>query len=175
MIGSMGARRFASVAAITIGLSVVTVPASAEQRSLGEFGTWRAVEATQSGRRYCFVISAPTSRTPIDLKRDPGSFFVSLRPRSAAGGTEISIEFGYPVASSGNVVSVDEESYALVTRNETAWLAAEADEAKLVTAMRAGVDLRVSARSARGNRTTDVYGLKGFTAALTELQKRCRP
>ena len=150
-------------------------PALAEQRLIAEVGTWRAIEAIKGGRRYCFVIAAPTQRTPLDLKRDPASFFVSLRSKSAGGGTEISIEFGYPLAPTENSVSVDDEGFALVTRNETGWLAQEADEVRLLKAMRAGLDLRVSARSARGNRTTDVYGLRGFSGALAELQKRCRP
>jgi hypothetical protein len=150
-------------------------PALAEQRLIAEVGTWRAIEAMQGGRRYCFVIASPTQRTPLELKRDPASFFVSLRPKATGGGTEISIEFGYPLTPTGNVVSVDAEGFVLVTRNQTAWLTREEDEARLLKAMRAGLDLRVSARSARGNRTTDVYGLRGFSGALAELQKRCRP
>ena len=150
-------------------------PAMAGRRLIAEVGTWRAIEAVQGGRRYCFVVAAPTQRTPLELKRGPASFFVSLRPKSAGGGTEISIEFGYPLVPTGNVVSVDDEGFLLMTRAETGWLEQEADEARLVEAMRAGLDLRVSARSARGNRTTDVYGLRGFSGALAELQKRCRP
>lgn len=154
---------------------VAGAAAAADRRLIAEVGTWRAIEAIQGGRRHCFVIAAPTQRTPLELKRDPASFFVSLRPKSAGGGTEVSIEFGYPLTPTGNVASVDDEGFALVTRNETAWLVREEDEARLVKAMRAGLDLRVTARSARGNRTTDVYGLRGFSGALAELQKRCRP
>lgn len=150
-------------------------PAVAEQRLIAEVGTWRAIEAVQGGRRHCFVIASPTQRTPLELKRDPASYFVSLRPKAAGGGTEVSIEFGYPLTPTGNVVSVDEEGFVLLVRNETAWLEREEDEARLLKAMRAGLDLRVTARSARGNRTTDVYGLRGFSGALAELQKRCRP
>lgn len=168
-------KRVVSISALAAGLFGAVVPAAAEQRLIAEFGSWRAVEAVQRGHRYCFVISTPTQRTPLELKRGPGSFFVSLRPKSAGGGTEVSIEFGYPLMAQGNVVSVDNEGFVLVTRKETAWLEREADEARLLQAMRAGLDLRVTARSARGNRTTDVYGLRGFTAALAELRKRCRP
>lgn len=150
-------------------------PAAAERRLIAEVGTWRAIEATQGGRRHCFVIAAPTQRTPLELKRGPASFFVSLRPKSAGGGTEISIEFGYRLTPTGSVVSVDDEGFVLVSRNETAWLAREEDEARLLKAMRAGLDLRVTARSARGNRTIDVYGLRGFSGAFAELRKGCRP
>jgi len=164
-----------SIASIVSCLAGAATPAVAEQRLIAEVGTWRAIEAIQGGRRHCFVIASPTQRTPLDLKRDPASFFVSLRPKSAGGGTEVSIEVGYPLTPTGNVVSVDDQGFTLVTRGETGWLEQEADEARMLKAMRAGLDLRVTARSVRGNRTTDVYGLRGFSGALAELQKRCRP
>ena len=175
MIAVRGFARISRAAVLASCLVGGVSTAMAERRLIAEVGTWRAIEAKEGGRRYCFVIAAPTQRTPLDLKRGPASFFVSLRSKSAGGGTEISIEFGYPVAPTGNVVSVDDEGFVLVTRHETGWLEQEADEARLLKAMRAGLDLRVSARSARGNQTTDVYGLRGFSGALAELQKRCRP
>ena len=168
-------RNVMRVSALASCLAATTVPAVATQRLIAEVGAWRAIEAVQDGRRHCFVIASPTQRTPLELKRDPASFFVSLRPKAAAGGTEISIEFGYPLTPTGNVVAVDDEGFVLVTRDETGWLEQDVDEARLLKAMRAGLDLRVTARSARGNRTTDVYGLRGFSSALAELQKRCRP
>lgn len=175
MNGFRYASRIAAAAAIAVGLFLPQAPAVAEQRLITQVGTWRAIEAVQGARRYCFVIAAPTQRTPLELKRDPASFFVTLRPKSAKSGTEVSIEFGYPLMPKGNIVAVDDTGYVLVTRDRTGWLEQEADEPKLLAAMRAGLDLRVTARSARGNFTTDVYGLRGFSAALSELQKRCRP
>lgn len=164
---------------LTIALVIAALetgqPAAASQQLIVEAGNWRAVTADQGGRHYCFVISSPTQRMPLELKRDPGSFFVSLKPESRGGGTEISIEFGYRLASAGNLVAVDDKSFELISRDQMGWLGKEADEGSLVRAMRAGLDLRVSARSARGNQTTDVYDLRGFSAALAELQKRCRP
>lgn len=175
MIARRDIARFASAASVAACLLGTAAPAAAAQRLIAEVGGWRAVEAVQGGRRHCFVVSVPTQRLPLELKRDPGSFFVSLRPKSAGGATEASIEFGFPLVPTGNVVSVDGEGFVLMTRGETAWLEQEADEARLLKAMRAGLDLRVAARSTRGNQTTDVYGLKGFSSALAELQKRCRP
>jgi len=175
MTGHGDVSRLAAAVSVVVGLSCAALPAVAAQRVIAEVGTWRAVEAVRNGQRHCFVIAAPTQRTPLELKRDPASFFVSLRSKAAGGGTEVSIEFGYPLAGVGNVVSVDEEGFVLMTRGETGWLEQEVDEARLLKAMKAGLDLRVTARSVRGNRTTDVYGLRGFSGALGELQKTCRP
>jgi hypothetical protein len=176
MIGLADLSRGLAVVSVTGGLLAgAVVAAGAEQRLIAEVGHWRAVEANQGGRRYCFVIANPIGRTPPDLKRDPASFFVSLRPPSARAGTEVSIELGFPAAPTGNTLDVDGETWVLTAQKENAWLAREADEARLVEAMRAGHDLRILARSTRGNLTTDLYGLQGFTAALTALRTGCRP
>jgi hypothetical protein len=148
--------------------------AQAAQKQIVHSGAWRAIEAERAGRRVCFVISEPTSRMPADLKRDPGSLFVTLKSSSRGDGTEASIDFGFPLAATGHVAAVDDRGFALMSRGETAWLRSEADEAAIVQAMRAGHEMRVTAKSRRGNTTTDVYSLKGFTAAFAELQKRCR-
>lgn len=149
-------------------------PAQAAQKQIVQSGAWRAIEAERGGRKVCFIISEPTSRMPAELKRDPGSLFVTLKADAGGGGTEASIDFGFPLAATGHVAAVDDRGFALMSRGETAWLRSEADEAAIVQAMRAGHEMRVTAKSRRGNTTTDVYSLKGFTAALAELQKRCR-
>ncbi len=149
--------------------------ARADQKVLIESGAWRAIEATQGGRTVCFVITSPTSRAPADLKRDPGNLFVTAKPTREGGGTEVSIRFGYRLASSAHSLVIDGRSFALMPQGETAWLRTAADERTVVDQMRSGRELTVSAVSGRGNATTDTYSLMGFTAALATLEKQCRP
>ncbi len=160
-------------ALLAASIAVGTQPATATQRKLFESGAWRAVEAVEAGRRLCFAIASPVQRVPLELKRDPGNFFVTLKKGKSGAKTEISIEFGYRLAGSGHMATIDDRGFDLISSGEAAWVRSEADETDIVEAMKAGRDLRVTAISARGNRTTDLYGLDGFTAALSELQKRC--
>ncbi len=162
------------VGAVFVAAMAVQGQAQAAQRLVTRSGAWRAIAADQGGKRLCFVISSPTARLPADLRRDPGSLFVTLKPRGQGVATEMSIQFGFRLDPAGNVAAIDGRRFPLTVRGETAWLAAEADEPAAVQAMRAGRELRVAARSARGNATTDVYDLGGFSAALDALVRACR-
>lgn len=160
---------------LAASIVVATQPAAANQRNLFESGAWRAVEAVEAGRRLCFVIASPVQRVPLELKRDPGNFFVTLKKGRTGAKTRVSVEFGYRLAESGHMAAIDDRGFDLFSNGGSAWVRSEADETDIVEAMKAGRDLRVTAISARGNRTTDLYDLNGFTAALSELQKRCGP
>lgn len=166
-------RNFLFAASVWAAL-LAAAPAAAEQKLITQSGSWRAIEATQGRKHLCFVISTPKERLPAGLRRDPGSLFVTLKPKGQRVASEMSVQFGFRLAKDGHAVVVDDHSFALTPGGETAWLRAEADEDDIVRAMRAGRTLTVTARSARGNATTDVYDLIGFTAAFEELQKRCR-
>ncbi|NLH80863.1 MAG: hypothetical protein GX458_08480 [Phyllobacteriaceae bacterium] len=162
-------------AAIVASLLVATTAAHADQKILLENGAWRAVEATQGGERVCFVISSPTARAPADLKRDPGNLFVTTKAAREGGGSEISIRFGFPLAPGAHTLTIDGRALTLMPQGETAWLQSAGDEKTALQLFRAGRDLQVSARSARGNATVDTYSLIGFSAAFDTLERQCRP
>lgn len=157
-----------------VALSAFARPAAADQKVLLESGAWRAVEATQAGQKVCFVITSPVTRTPAELKRDPGNLFVTLKSTREGGGSEVSIRFGYRLAQGGHTLSVEARSFVLMPQGETAWLQTADDERSVLSEFRAGRELSVSARSARGNATVDTYSLIGFSAAWDALQRQCR-
>lgn len=161
--------------AAMIAILAAAAPAKADQKILLESGAWRAVEATQGGRRVCFVISSPTARAPAELKRDPGNLFVTTKSSGEGGGSEVSIRFGYRVSPGPHSMVIEGRSFSLMPQGETAWLRTASDEQAVVAAMRSGRDLTVAAVSGRGNATTDTYSLVGFSAALEALQRQCRP
>jgi hypothetical protein len=158
---------------LVAALVLIAGGASAEQRTVSENGAWRAVVADESGKRSCFVVSTPTSRQPAGLKRDPGFAFLTLRGRDLRAGTEFSARFGFPLAEAGHVLSIDGADYRLLARGELAWLADPADEAAVQARFRAAREARLVVRSARGNATTDVYDLTGFSASVDELGRQC--
>ena len=61
----------------------------------------------------------------------------------------------------------------LFTQGDTAWTMGEADDAALVAAMKAGVDMVVRGKSERGTDTKDTYSLLGFTAAYDAIGQAC--
>ena len=59
------------------------------------------------------------------------------------------------------------------TNKEMAWAPSDADDTKIVTAMKRGSEAILTAKSAKGTTTKDTFSLLGFTAALDEATSRC--
>jgi invasion protein IalB len=59
----------------------------------------------------------------------------------------------------------------MFTRGKSAWVENAAEEPVLIAAMKTGTDMKVSAKSGRGNTTTYVFSLKGISAALSSIAK----
>ena len=82
---------------------------------------------------------------------------------------------GYPYRDGSTVeVSIDgDQRFTLYTGGENAWSYPE-DQAQLIAAMRAGIDMVVKGTSSRGTLTTDTYSLRGFTATKAGDRRRLR-
>lgn len=151
-------------------ISISPLPAHAKQQQVAASGAWRAIVATEATGKACFVLSAPTQRMPADLKRDPGHLFVRL---TKGEGTEISSDLGYRLADISHRLTIEGRTFNLTSSGSGVWLESPSEELPVVAAMRAGLSLQVTVRSARGNDTSDTYDLTGFSATLDELRKRC--
>ena len=57
----------------------------------------------------------------------------------------------------------------MFTKGNRAWVENAAEEPNLIAAMRAGSDMKVAAKSGRGNPTNYVFSLKGISAALKDI------
>lgn len=131
--------------------------------------------------KECWGVSAPKSWTAErsgsdvteDVRRGDILLFVTFRPGAGSAG-EISYTGGYPFADGSTVsMRVGSDSYELFTDGEWAWAGSPDDDARIVEALKKGVDAVLVARSARGTTTTDTFSLLGFTAAMTEAEDRC--
>jgi hypothetical protein len=143
---------------------------------LGQYGEWGAYTASPSGKKVCFAISKPTSTqtTPPNRPRNPVYMFISTRPADKVT-NEVSIIVGYPFKpSSEATATVGSTSFALYTQQDGAWIKNAADEANMVTAMRAGDTVVVKGVSAKGTQSTDTYTLKGIAQALDRVGQECK-
>ena len=143
---------------------------------LGQFGDWGAYTASPGGRKICFALAKPASSetTPPNRPRDPAWLFVSTRPAEKVK-EEVSVIIGYPFkANSDATVEVANTNFAMYTQNDGAWVKNAAEEARLIEAMRRGLDVTVKGESGRGTRTTDVFSLKGVAQALDRAAQECR-
>ena len=134
---------------------------------------WSAYTSTQNGARICFILSRPQQRLPAELRRGDGFIFVTFRPADNVR-NEVSIVVGFPTQEGQEAIAnVDGTRFPMVTSDQNVWIKDPADEGRLIDAFLAGSELRLRVTSARGNETTDVYSLLGFTAALRQAREAC--
>ncbi len=133
----------------------------------------------ESDPQECWGVSAPKETVNtrdgrvVSVRRGDILLFVSYRPAADIDG-EISFTGGYPFADGSTVsLEIGDESFELFTDGEWAWPASAGDDARIMAAMKRGVNAILSARSSRGTNTKDTFSLLGFTAAAEEAQRRC--
>lgn len=127
----------------------------------------------------CWGVSAPkeTVNTKdgrvVAVRRGDILLFVFYRPGAGVKG-QVTFTGGYPFADGSTVnVNVDGNQFEMFTEGEWAWAASPEDDARIISAMKAGSDAVLTARSSRGTVTKDTFSLMGFTAAVEDAQKRC--
>lgn len=133
----------------------------------------------ESDPTECWGVSAPKETVNtrdgrvVAVRRGDILLFVFYRPGEDVKG-QVTFTGGYPFASGSTVnLQIGSNSFELFTDGEWAWPASEADDAKIITAMKRGAQAVLTARSSRGTQTVDTFSLLGFTAAVEDAEARC--
>jgi hypothetical protein len=165
----------------TLAIAAITLAGSAAvaQESTNRVATmtdWNVF--TEESPKECWGVSKPKETVntrdgqPVSVRRGDILLFVTFRPGKPG---EISFTGGYPFAGGSTVeVSVDGTPYQLFTDGEWAWPGSADEDAKLLTALKAGTNATLTARSGKGTQTVDTFSLRGFTAAMEDAEKRCQ-
>ena len=158
----------------SLALLAMASPALAQQATkLGQHNAWGTYSYQASGGKVCYVLTVPTDKQPPSLDHGDMFFFVSQRP-----GQQVSYEpqfiAGYNLQENSKVtVTVGAKSFTMFTRGKSAWVENAAEEPQLIAAMKGGSDMKVQAKSGRGNPTSYTFSLKGISAALDSI-KSCK-
>lgn len=158
--------------AIATGLALfaTAVPALAQQATkIGQHNAWGTYSYKAATGKVCYVLTVPTDKQPPTLDHGDMFFFVSQRP-----GQQVSYEpqfiAGYAFQQNSKaVVTIDNKSFSMFTKGKSAWVENAAEEPVLIAAMKTGKDMKVTAKSGRGNPTSYVFSLKGISAALQSI------
>ncbi|MCU0904385.1 MAG: invasion associated locus B family protein [Tabrizicola sp.] len=166
--------RTLAVAAITLAGSVAMAQESTNR--VATMTDWNVF--AEESPKECWGVSKPKETVntrdgqPVSVRRGDILLFVTFRPGKPG---EISFTGGYPFAGGSTVeVSVDGTPYQLFTDGEWAWPGSADEDAKLLTALKAGTTATLTARSGKGTQTVDTFSLRGFTAAMEDAEKRCQ-
>jgi len=130
--------------------------------------------------RECWAVSSPTETVNtrdgrvVAVRRGDILLMTFFRPGAGVDG-QITFTGGYPFAGGSTVnMKIGDSEFELFTEGEWAWPASVEDDAKILAAMKRGVDAVLTARSTRGTQTKDTFSLLGYTAAVEEAEKRCQ-
>jgi hypothetical protein len=161
-------------AALWPGVAGAAAPAP---EILGVFKNWTAYTTGTGDGKVCYALSRPVSSEPRKLRRDPPYFLINDWPdRKAKAEPEIVPGYQYKEGSEVGV-EVGSEKFSLFTKNDGgtggAWVEAQADEERLVTAMKGATDAVVTGVSKRGTTTRDTYSLAGLPDALDKAHQAC--
>ncbi|MBC7163619.1 MAG: hypothetical protein H5U15_01290 [Roseovarius sp.] len=172
------------MARIAAGLALagaIATGVAAQGTSTNQVATstaWSVFE--ENDPRECWAVSAPTETVNtrdgrvVAVRRGDILLMTFFRPGAEVQG-QITFTGGYPFAPGSTVnMRVGDESYEMFTEGEWAWPATTEDDAKILAAMKRGVDAVLTARSARGTQTKDTFSLMGYTAAVEEAENRCK-
>ena len=156
--------------ATSLVLLAVASPALAQQATkIGQHNAWGTYSYKAQTGKVCYVLTVPTDKQPPTLDHGDMFFFVSQRP-----GQQVSYEpqfiAGYTFQQNSKAtVTIDNKSFSMFTRGKSAWVENAAEEPVLISAMKTGKEMKVSAKSGRGNPTSYTFSLKGISAALQSI------
>jgi hypothetical protein len=172
--------RFAGALAVSLACAAA-MPTLAQETSTNQVATstaWSVFE--DSDPRECWAVSAPTETVNtrdgrvVAVRRGDILLMTFFRPAAEVQG-QVTFTGGYPFAKGSTVnMTIGDDSFELFTEGEWAWPANTDDDAKILAAMKRGVDAVLTARSTRGTQTKDTFSLLGYTAAVEEAEKRCK-
>lgn len=144
---------------------------------LGNFHEWSAYSRGDGDSKVCYALATPESKQPATAKRDPVYFLINDWPgRKSRAEPEIVPGYQYKEGSTVTV-KVGAHEFTFFTKNQGgaggAWVLNTSDEAKLISAMRAGSSAIVTGTSKRGTQTKDTYALAGVSEALDKIHAAC--
>lgn len=159
--------------ALLLAISALAAPALAEPTAVGRFRDWAVFTEERGGDLICYAASQATSKAPSSVRHGDVWFYVtSWKSGQANNQPSLKVTFDLQSGSTPRA-TIGRSSWNLFTSGGEAF-ADDADDPRIVDAMRKGSSLSVSARSARGTNVTYRFSLSGSADAIAKAQEACR-
>ncbi len=139
----------------------------------GTHGDWAVYTRGAGADRICYVLSEAQDKSPTSVNHGDIYFMVSNWKNGAAK-EQPSFLAGYELKTTrAPKAKVGSTALTMFAADNEAFISESVDERKLVSKMRAGSTMTVSAVSKRGTQTRYTFSLKGVTAALRQAKTAC--
>ena len=152
---------------VLIALVAAMIAASAPARPLAAGGTWAAID--RGGQ--CEALSRALLPEALDK---PAALLAVTFDRAGHRAGELSVRFRRPLRPASSVIlTVGDQPFDLAARGQSAWSRGPAQEAAILTAIRASSGARVTARDSSGRRMTERFLLDGAPTAIDAAAAAC--
>lgn len=139
----------------------------------GKHGDWSVYTQGSGAKQICYVLSEALAKSPSNVNHGDIYFMVSNWKNGAAT-EQPSFLAGYELKTTrAPKAQVGSTALSMFAADNEAFISEGRDERKLVSKMRAGSTMTVSAVSNRGTQTRYTFSLKGVTAALKQSKTAC--
>ena len=122
---------------------------------------------------HCYIGSIPIE-TDLSKEKKRDDTYIVVYTMIGNQDAAIQIDAGYNYKLNKDIIiKIDSTNYKFYTTEDVSDSAWTNDDAKVIFAMKKGLELMISGESSRGTITNDTYTLKGFTSAFNQLTKDC--
>lgn len=160
-----------ALAAIISTATAAMVQGQPEQ--VATYRDWIVYKADVGGDTVCFAVSEPTDRDPPSVNHGDVFFSVSTW-KSGKAKLQPSLMAGYELRDRPKpLVRIGSNRWDMFSHGDEAFIETNNDESRLVSDMKRGADMRISAMSERGTNTEYTFSLYGITNALERVEREC--
>ena len=147
-------------------------PVLADPQAAGSFLAWSAYTDRDNNQTICYISSKPVKSEGNYKSRQPVFAEVTDRPAEHHKGV-FNILAGYSLKSGAPAtLQVGKQTFALFPHGDAAF-AKDADDAKIVAAMRSADTMVFNGTSTKGTTSKDIFSLKGMEQAYSAVGKAC--
>ena len=163
--------RFAACVAVLFSLFVSSV--TAEPSLMAKHQDWSVFTDRIKGEEVCYAATRAKDKAPRSVEHGEVWFYVS-NWRSGRARSQPSLSVGYGLrADLPSKARVGTRTWDLFNDGREAF-AKDNDDAKLVGAIKRGLELRVEAISDRNTATAYHFSLRGSGNAIEKAEQACR-
>lgn len=161
-----------SISALCFAVS--SLPVAANPQSVATYKDWIVYKLDLGGDTVCYAVTEPTDKSPRSVNHGD-VFFLVANWKSGVAQNQPNFVAGYDLRDAPEpVVRVGSDKWDMYVSDKEGFIEKDTDEKRLVTAMKRGSNMRLSAVSERGTATNYTFSLLGISAALERAEKECR-
>ncbi|MBA4228048.1 MAG: hypothetical protein C0456_15605 [Hyphomonas sp.] len=147
--------------------------AAAEPKALGRFKDWAVFTEERGGDLICYAATEASSKAPSSVKHGEVWYYVTSW-KSGQARNQPSFRVTYDLkASNAPKTTVGRSSWQMFVSGREGF-ADDADDPRIVDALKKGSSLTVTAQSARGTNVTYRFSLSGSADAIAKAEEACR-